>query len=186
MNKDTLDTMFDNLQNTFDVELPNAGHEDRFLAKLREQNTALTSTSAKSSYWKPFIGIAASVLLCLGLFGVFNQEPEVVDLASVSPEYSKTQDFFTVTLNSELNKLESERTPETELMINDALKRINDLEIAYEDLKVDLSESGNDKRVIYAMITNFQNRIDLLKNVLEQIEETKNIKQISNENNITI
>ena len=43
----------------------------------------------------------------------------------------------------------------------------------------DLLESGNDKRVIHAMIQNFQQRIDLLSEVLEQIE---NIKSLNNQN----
>ena len=36
----------------------------------------------------------------------------------------------------------------------------------YEQLKLDLEASGKDERVIYAMISNFQDRIDLLQNVL--------------------
>ena len=188
MNKDTIDKMFDNLQHEFDIELPNEGHEARFLSKLQTQNKVVEKSSVKSitSYWKPLLAVAASVVICLGLFGTFNQESEVMDLASISPEYSKTQDFFTVTLTSELNKLEAERTPETELIINDALEQISELETEYEKLKLDLNESGNDKRVIYAMISNFQNRIELLQNVLNYIEQTKNAKQISNESNITI
>ena len=187
MNKDTIDTMFDNLQNTFDVELPNDGHEARFLSKLQVQNSVAEESSTKSvSYWRPLLAVAASIVICLGLFGVFSQDDEVLDLASISPEYSQTQDFFTVTLNSELNKLESERTPETEMIINDALQQIGVLESEYEKLKIHLTESGNDKRVIYAMITNFQNRIDILNTVLEQIESIKQLKKHSDENSITL
>ena len=51
-------------------------------------------------------------------------------------------------------------------------------------LKKDLVESGNDKRVIYAMITNFQNRIDLLQNVINTIEEIKTLKETENETTI--
>ncbi|WP_353778682.1 hypothetical protein [Winogradskyella sp. 3972H.M.0a.05] len=184
MNKDTIETMFDNLQNEFDIEIPNDGHEARFLMKLESDNN--TTTSSSKTYWRPLLAVAASLVICLGLFGVFNQDPEVVDLASISPEYSKTQDFFTVTLNSEIAKLEAERTPETELIINDAMDRISRLENDYEKLKIDLTESGNDRRVIYAMITNFQNRIELLQTVLNYIEQTKTSKEISNESNITI
>ena len=82
--------------------------------------------------------------------------------------------------------LDSERTPETESIIKDALNRIDLLEKEYATLRVDLTESGDDKRVIYAMISNFQNRIDLLQNVLKQIEEVKQLNQNNNENKITI
>ena len=55
---------------------------------------------------------------------------------------------------------------------------MNTLETQYENLKNDLLESGQDKRVIYAMIDNFQNRIDLLEQVLEHIEATKKLNDL--------
>ncbi|MDT0557651.1 hypothetical protein RM697_03280 [Ichthyenterobacterium sp. W332] len=188
MKHKNLDTMFERLQSEFDIEVPNSGHENRFLAKLEKTNTSpIPSKPSKLvTLWKPFLAIAASVIICFGIFSIGNQEPEIMDLAAVSPEYSQAQDFFTLTISNELTKLEAERTPETELIINDALTRINGLETEYENLKLDLNESGNDKRVIYAMITNFQNRIELLQHVLEYIDDIKNKKQITNENNTTI
>ena len=127
--------------------------------------------------WKPLIAVAATIVLCFSLITVFQQEPEVKDLASVSPELSKTQDFFTSTIALELTKLNNERSPETEALINDALKQLDILEKDYNKLKIDLSESGNDKRVIYAMISNFQNRIEILQNVMQNIEEVKQYNQ---------
>ena len=117
---------------------------------------------------------------------MFLKKFEVKDLASISPELSQTQDYFTTAINNELASLNNERTPETETIIKDALEQINLLEIEYENLKIDLTESGDDKRVIYAMISNFQNRIDLLQNVLKQIEEVKQLNNNNNENNFTI
>ena len=53
-------------------------------------------------------------------------------------------------------------------------------------LKEDLTISGDDSRVIYAMISNFQSRIEVLQNVLQKIEEIKQLKQITNENATTL
>lgn len=180
--------MFERLHSEFDIEMPNEGHENRFLAKLEKSKgvVSVSSESNRKSIWKPFIAIAASIIICLGIFSISTQREEVMDLAAVSPEYSQAQDFFTLTINNELTKLEAERTPETELIINDAMERINTLESDYEQLKQDLTVSGNDKRVIHAMITNFQNRIELLQQVLQYIDDVKNTKQITNENNTTI
>jgi hypothetical protein len=108
------------------------------------------------------------------------------DLASVSPELSQTQSFFATTIAQELIALEAQRSPETEQMVDDALKALKVLETEYSSLKLDLNDSGNDKRVIYAMIANFQNRIDILQNVLKHIEDVKNFKLHQNENNVTI
>ena len=48
----------------------------------------------------------------------------------------------------------------------------------YDQLKSDLANSGQDKRVVYAMINNFQNRIDLLQQVLEHIDAIKNLNEL--------
>ena len=60
------------------------------------------------------------------------------------------------------------------------------MEQDYQKLKTDLTDSGNDQRVIYAMISNFQNRIGILNTVLEQIEDVKQLKTNTNETKYTI
>ena len=192
MKKDTINDLFETLENRFDVEQPSSGHEIRFLGKLKqlnEPNEPVASIEIKKTkrYWKPLLAVAASILICFSIFKVMQpQEPALMDLASVSPELSQTQSFFTAAIEQELVLLEAERTPETEQMIYTAMREINTLEEEYESLKIDLTESGNDQRVIYAMISNFQNRINVLETVLEHIEEVKNFKNNQNENTTTI
>lgn len=178
--KDNIDQLFSNLEGTFDVYFPNDNHEDRFLAKLNAVKAPVKDSKTKT-YWKPLLAIAASLLICFALFNGLNQNSETLDLASVSPELSETQDFFTVTIAEELNKLDAERSPLTENIIYDAMRQLKILETDYNTLKSDLNESGNDKRVIYAMISNFQNRIELLTEVLEKIEDLKDLKATQNE-----
>lgn len=187
MERDNIQKLFENLNGEFDVEIPNIGHEQRFLAKLKgDASKSVQLKYTKSNFWKPLLAVAASVILCVSILTVFQKNSEVYDLANVSPELSKTQEFFTTAINQELASLNNERNPETESIINDALKRIDLLEKEYEKLKIDLTESGEDKRVIYAMISNFQNRIDLLQNVMKQIEEVKQLNTNYNENHVTI
>lgn len=183
MSKDNLDKLFENLNNDFDIEVPNFGHQQRFLEKLNNQNKVALAGTAKRSLWKPILSIAASLVLMFALFFGTQQEASAKDLASVSPEMEQTQNFFTSTISDELAKLNSETSPETKVLVDDALKQLKILESEYELLKTDLKESGDDKRVIYAMISNFQNRINLLQNVIKQIEE---IKQLKYENSITL
>ena len=180
MKKDNLNQLFENLKNDFDVESPALGHQERFLAKLKAtDSTVIEKRTNLFHLWKPFLAVAATIVLCFGLMTILNQQPKTKDLASVSPEMSKTQDFFTSTIQNELNKLNKERTPETKVLIEDAMKQLKILENNYETLKKDLTESGDDKRVIYAMISNYQNRIDVLQNVVERIDEVKQLKQIT-------
>ena len=178
MKKDTINDLFEGLQDQFDIETPNNNHEKRFLAKLKGQQHKVVVLEKKQGFnWKPFLAIAASVLLIVTLFIGNQSNEEVYDLASVSPEMEETQNFFTSTIEQELDKLQKVDSPQAKLLATDAIKRIELLEREYESLKEDLETSENDKRVIYAMISNFQNRIDILQTVLLQIENVKNIQQ---------
>jgi len=182
-NKDNFDNLFEKLQGQFDLEEPNNGHEARFLEKLEAQNKTDKKDKGFNTIWKPFIAIAASIIICLSIFGGINNSDEPTGLASVSPEMSEAQDFFTATIREELKKLDAERSPLTEYIIYEAERQLKTLEEDYIILKNDLNETGNDQRVIYAMISNFQSRIDILKNILDNIEDLKD-KQYETENTI--
>jgi len=188
MNTDNLNTLFKNLKEDFDVEEPNRGHQQRFLDKLSKQNnqTVVHAKSPVRSLWRPLIGVAATVVLMISVFIGVQINSNTKELASISPEMATTQDFFTTTISEELEKLNSEENPEFQDLIVDALFQIKILEENYQQLKFDLTESGDDKRVIYAMISNFQSRIDLLQNVVEQIDDLKQQKTEQNENSSTL
>ena len=186
MKTDKLTELFEDLD--FDLAEPSAGHKERFLEKLEQSAKKQERPQAKTrSLWGPFLGIAASIALAIFLFGnihLNNVADKKGDLASVSTEMKETQDFYTSVIQKELKTIEAEKTPETEALIKDALSQMNKLETEYSKLKKDLINSGQDKRVIYAMISNFQQRIDLLNNVLTQIENIKSLKTQSHESTI--
>ncbi len=186
MQKDKIDKLFENLKGEFDIDSPGQGHENRFLEKLKTDDLASSIKKSSGFNWKPFLAIAASLVICFSVFIGVNNESEVMDLASVSPELSETQDFFTATIETELKKLNQENSPLTKKIVKDALKHIESLEKEYENLKISLTENGNDQRVIYAMISNFQSRIDILNNVLEEIENIKQLNIITDETTNTI
>lgn len=186
MKNDKIDQLFEELD--FDTAEPASGHKERFLKKLEKARAQKLSRRQPKirSLWGPIIGIAASIAVALMLFGnIFIMAPASNgELASVSPEMKETQDFYSSVIERELNTIEEEKTPETEAIVNDALEQMEKLEKEYTHLKKDLLNSGNDKRVIYAMINNFQQRIDLLNNVLTQIENIKSLKSQSHESTI--
>ena len=94
--------------------------------------------------------------------------------------------FKDIVIDELLYKLNNESSPEAQKLIADATQRLNTLEREYDNLKIDLGESGDDKRVIFAMISNFQTRIEILKNTLQEIEHIKQLKITSYETNSTI
>ena len=162
----------------FDIEEPQTDHRDKFARKLEKSKKSGKAESNSGKIWIGLLSIAAVLALVLLLSNNFHQGNQS-DLASISPEMKQTQQFYSGLIEKELIALNAEATPETQAIIKDALQQLKKLENRYKRMENDLLESGNDKRVINAMIQNFQQRIDLLSEVLEQIE---NIKSLNNQN----
>ncbi|TRO63316.1 DUF4179 domain-containing protein [Christiangramia sabulilitoris] len=184
MKDNKFNELFEDLN--FDIEEPDQGHKERFFRKLEQASATPEKEQKIRRLWAPVISIAASLALVFFLLGEYMSPLNAAnnDLASISPEMKQTQQFYTGLITRELNALNEEIGPETETIINDALEQMKKLEMNYAHLEKDLIDSGRDDRVIHAMIQNFQQRIDLLNNVLTQIEEIKSLKNQSHENNI--
>lgn len=178
---DNITNLFDRLKDDFDIETPELGHEHRFLRKLQQQQNQETTDISKPktlfTWWKQ-IAAACVILLSLGIFIGSNfgtgetNDPEV----TLSPEVEKSQLYFASLLDRELEKVKAAEDEDTKEIIQDAMKRLERLEKDYESLKNQLVDTGDDKRILHAMITNFQLRIQLLESVLQQIDEIKLFK----------
>lgn len=174
--QDNLEKIFKELKSQFDVEEPNIDHFKRFEAKLKK--------TEKSNYLfklLPFIAIAASIILLFGVWLGTSFSNPGMELANVSSEMGETQNYFVSTIEKELETIEKERNTDTEQLINDGLQQLNKLEKQYLILTLELKESTEDKRIIYAMISNFQQRIEILQSLLTQIEDVKQLKTQNNE-----
>jgi len=174
--KDNIDDIFKNLENQFDIEEPTIGHFNRFEAKLNKPEKSKNKFKLYS-----LVAVAASVLLLFGVWIGDNFSNNGMELANISTEMGETQSYFVAVIEKELQIVENERNSNTEQIINDALSQINKLEKQYRSLTLELKESTEDKRIIYAMISNFQKRIDVLQNLLTQIKIIKNSKSQKNE-----
>lgn len=181
--KDELEELFGKLQGRFDIEEPEAGHQERFLEKLNKSKGVVGIRPKKTTWWKP-LSIAASLLLLCALgLQLYVEEPSIdQQVVQIAPEVSETQFYFASLVEEQVQELRNARSPETEQMVDDALKQLDKLEADYQQLERDLINGGNSKIILNAMIINFQTRIDLLKEVLTNIEEVKNLKPYNDEN----
>ncbi|MDX1470098.1 MAG: hypothetical protein R3213_01265 [Flavobacteriaceae bacterium] len=181
-----IELMFNELQGHFDYEEPGNGHLNRFLDKLEKEKSPRRIEWYSWRIMAPMVSVAAALILFFGLNFMTTTEPGMQDLADVSPEMAQTQSFFVNAINTELSKIQGQRSTDTQILIDDAMEQMAILENEYKQLQEDLRESGDDQRVIFAMISNFQNRVDLLRNVLEHINQINNLKNSLNENSNTI
>lgn len=175
--KNNFEELFNNFQGQWDSDEPALGHQQRFLKRLKNKK----KKKSDNFLYKLVIPAAAAILVLLGVILIYQPAAPQQQLAKVSPQVKETEMYFTSIIEKELAKVERENTPETKVLIQDALQRMQVLEKDYDKLMQELVSKGENKRIIHAMIINLQTRISFLEEVLTQIENIKKIKENYNE-----
>lgn len=160
-------------ETAFDIHEPHSSHFDRFERRLHTNQKQRTP-------WK-WLSVAASVVLLVGFWMGSNHQQEQLGLSNVSPKMAEAQNYFIATIKQELKEVEKHRNLSTEKVIEQAIDQLEELEDNYNMLTTELSKNGYEKRLILAMVNNYQERLAILQNVLEQIEKIKNINNTNNE-----
>jgi len=183
MEEEKLEDIFKNIRGDLDFHEPKEGHRERFLEKLNTASEQKIVGKRPTNWWKP-LSIAASIAVLIGLFigNTFNTGSIDQQISKISPEVSNTEFYFANLIEQQVVLLETESSPETENIIDDTLVQLSKLDMDYQKLKQDLINGGNSQFILSAMIQNFQTRIDLLKEVQDQIKTIKTFKTQSNEN----
>ncbi len=165
MSKD-VKNIFENID--FDIYEPPKGHQKRFELKLKK----------KKQNNKSWIGIAASIILLIGLtFTNIIEKNNDFKLSKLSPKMAETESFFMSTITQELKEVEKYKSLETETIIEDSLSEIEELEDKFIGLTTELETNENKRIIIQKMILNYQQRLTVLDNLLKALEDkTKKIK----------
>lgn len=185
-NQDPIQKLIQESRKELDSKKMRVGHEERFLKKLKGLEEEPEEPKRRNWNWKPF-SIAASVLIMISVaFKMLNApvvNPDQNEQFEMPLEIANAEVYFQGIINSELEQLESSKNEHTSKLVEDTVAQLLKLENDYVVLQKQLIESY-DRRVVKAMISNFQTRIDLLTQVMEQVEIIKNLKNEQNENNI--
>ena len=171
---DNLDQLFEKFENQWDVRELNSDHQVDFLNKLNNKKQP-----KRKNYWL-VTAVAASIVLMLGISMFYkNENPKEFKFAS--KETQRTDSIFSILIDNELVKLKEKSSPENEQIINDALKQMKVFDADYQKIIHELQKNGENKQIIYAMISNLQTRISFLQTVLKRIEENENLKNTTDE-----
>ncbi len=180
--KDTLESLFGELRGAMDHMEPSEGHRERFRHRLG--NPAAGKKTRRQNLWGPLALAASFALLITASVFLIRPVASMEDqVAEISPEASQTSYYFANLVRQQVSELEALSSPETRPLIDDALRQLGQLEADYSKLESDLVGGGDSKLILSAMINNFQTRIDLLQEVMQQIEQIKQFKNANDETN---
>lgn len=170
---DDLDQLFEKFENQWDVQELNPDHQIDFLNKLNKKQPK------KKNYavW----AIAASIVVLLGVSLFYNNAQKPKQFKFASQETKRTDSIFSILIDNELVKLKEKSSPENEQIINDALKQMKVFDADYAKILKEVQKNGENKQIIYAMISNLQTRISFLQTVLQRIEENEKFKNSTHE-----
>ncbi len=161
-------------ENEFDFQEPHAGHLQRFEKRLQGKQTQ------RHFSWK-WLSVAASVVLLIGFALGSMTNKETPSLSGISAKMQEVETFYVSTINLELQEIEKNRSLGTEKIIENALDQLEELEDSYKAFIKELDDNGEQRKIISEMITNYQQRLEILQTALEQIDQVKNPKILDDE-----
>jgi hypothetical protein len=166
----------------FDHEEPSAGHEDRFLFKLSHRQPG------KRTFRVSFILKVAVILLlvCLSSLWIYEKISQVHSgsrqyaLGQVSPEYREVEIYFTSLINTrveQLNKFDFSEDSTAKAML---IKELVVMDAVYDSLQNELKKYPSDQRIIDAMITHYEMKVEVLNRILDQLKTIKSVNPANN------
>lgn len=156
------------------------GHRKKFEQKLFAE--LHPEKKKKNTQW---MSIAASFALVIGLSASLfffnnpaeeqpNQATQIENLGSISPDLGKIENFYLASIQSEISSLD--QTPENAELVNGYLQKIAELSEDYQALTEELNSEGVNQATVNALIDNLQQRLNLLYQLKEQLDEFKNLQ----------
>jgi hypothetical protein len=176
MNK--LDKQIQASRQQFDSQEPSPGHMERFEQKLNDQ----PSRSLFSRI--PYTLKAAVVLLLVALSSIliyeqaqiYYQNQRVLSLEDISDEFGEAEYYYTSLIDNksqEINRLNIDDPKQKEML----MLELEEMDKLFHSLQKDFQDNPSDKRVINAMISHYQLKLEVMSQIITHLEE---VNQVNN------
>lgn len=167
MNKDNLEQFIRERRGAFDDKEPPRMAWDNIQQKLNKDN----KVPRRISLWQ-FTRVAAAIVLLVGLGVVIGRQSapnaEVAYVEEHFPEFVEAKTYYEMEVDEHLAKLASYSYDSG---LDDDMEQLDKF---MEELKseLEIAPKGSEDKIIQAMITNYQTKLDILERVLESVENT--------------
>lgn len=178
---DQLEKIIGGMKEALHDEQPHEGHLERFRMKLdaRDQKKRWF----QNKYLLSAVSAAAVVALLLLLVPGEQDTQNTMTLGSISPQYADVEHYYTSSIDKQAEKLvalnqQMGGDQGLDLLINE----VKQYDQVYQQLCTDLNATPNDQRVINALITYYQTKLELINKILNEL----NAQQQNNDNHENI
>ena len=170
---DELESLLQQAAKTCDAAQPDDGHKVRFSERLDAIHQVDTRYKRRVWYRAAVVTVLLSISAVLS-FQLMQSDPSNTTVG-LPDEVKKEQFYLETIVETAMSKIEAERNENTQMIIDEAFVQLKLLEEEQKRLEQELKENY-DKRIVKALMDNFQFRIRLLENVMEQIALSKEIE----------
>ncbi|WP_370089502.1 hypothetical protein [Ekhidna sp.] len=134
----------------------------------------------KVTLWPTIWKVAAMLFMASTIFLMIDRNDRASEELILSEEFNQAEDYYVTLISQRKQAIKEQLSPEQEQQF---LVEIDQLDSMYLELKKTYQTNASNDRVMDAMISNLQLRLDILNKQLEILE---NIKNQNNENDISI
>lgn len=171
----TLEEIIRKNRGEFDDREPSDGHLERFSFKLAVR---LHAGKAKKSIL-PYLLKAAVVTLLVTLSSLWTFDhfvrpslKKTMTLSEVSPEYREVETYYVRQVNlmeNDISAIDLDNPEQKQIM----MQELASMDSTYVELQKELKANPDDKRIIDAMITHYQTKIEVMSYILNQLKQIK-------------
>lgn len=162
---------------------PSEGHFERFSTKLELRRMKAKNAPKNIA---PYLLRAAVVTLLVTLSSLWTWDnfikpnSQKMTLSQVSPQYREVERYYIRQVNLMENEIRGSviaDDPEHKTML---MKELQNMDEVYVELQKELKDNPNDERIINAMIEHYQNKLDVMTIILNQLKDFRNSNNINN------
>jgi len=158
----------------FDENEPSIGHFDKFRKELEKQDRI-----RKNKQLFFVLKIAAIFILFLGVGIIFVKTKESytkkvvtnVQKSNFLPEYVETENYYKIKFENKLLELEKLKCTNGVQQKDSVLYDFKEIDESFKKLKIDLKQNPNNDRIIHAMISHYEIKIEILNIVLNELKK---------------
>jgi cytochrome c-type biogenesis protein CcmH/NrfG len=158
------------IRQKFDSQEPSSGHMERFGQKL--QNRQSRSLFSRI----PYALKAAVVLLLVALSSIliyeqariYYQNQRVISLEDISAEFGEAEFYYNSLINhkyQEIAKLNMDDPKQKEMLMTE----LEEMDKLFHSLQKDLQSTPTDQRVINAMISHYQLKLEVMSRIIRNL-----------------
>lgn len=166
---------------------PPEGHFERFEERLRQmqRRNRIRFVSRITSIAAIGLLVIASSIFIYDRY--FIREPFMLNLRDVNPQMEKVEFYYTSQIDQlsfGLDSLSSDNQEDIQKMMTNEIAEMDSI---HRELQKKLGSNPGDQRIVNAMITYYQTKLEMMKsflNTLTQIKQSNNSNNESHENTL--